>query len=579
MANRTPFITYELNGLPVNAYSVQLASEDGTYSIKELNTGIITIPSGQTVNNTEIGRYEYTFLADDTKTYLVSWEIVANPGNLPAYKVQQIGPLTTNADRIRAVSDFKGTFKQGTSATLLLKITNFDGIAQDPSFIQITIKDLYGVIIKVAVAPEKAARGFYAYQWDIPSSQTIGGYVAIWEYIINGVERNVIQNIEVADNDPNNYLKTKIYSGRAQDIRLGLESYLMCAQNIPVYYEQAKTTIDNKTYRLSFSNWNQSPGCKIYRNMNKLLTDGFEVDYFNGQIVFDQELSDFDSINVDYNFRWFSDETLYLYLINAINTFNSYPPMGNYNINNVPTRYIPFVQKQAAVDAIRQMMLCLQFQEPQKVFGGAEQADKVFSNLETIKRNYEEEIKETLGAKINGSYVNLTRTIISPEFSMPGGRSLVLSTQALMKIGASLYNVTLRELYDACRWNDLDVRILSEHPITRELVFAPIKYIWVSGVKRVYELLTKSGHSIASSNEHLFYANGKYQPLMHIKEGDEVIVSDNGKKIRTVVKKVKEYRHPEKMYDLEVFGTANLFANGIKCHNSRWMRYLFTSGT
>lgn len=575
MTNRTIFITYELNKQPFNAYSVQLASEDGTYAIKELDTDIITISSGQPSVNTETGRYEYTFYADDTKTYLVSWEIIANHNDQPTYEVQQIGPLTTNADRIRAVSDFKGTFKQGTTATLLLKITTFDGLPQNPSSITITIKDLSGVIIEVAVAPEKAATGYYVYQWEISTSQTIGEYIAIWEYIVNGVERNEVQNLVVSDDTST----TDIYSGQAQDIRLGLESYLNCAQNIPVYYEQAKTSIDNRTFRLSFANWNQSPGIKIYRNLNNLLSDGFEVDYFNGEIIFDYELSTYDSINVDYNFRWFSDEALYQYLVNAVRTLNSYPPMGNYTINNVPARYIPAVQKQAAVDAVRQLMLCLQFQEPQKVFGGAEQADKVFGNLETIKQNYEEEIKEIYSQKINAPYIGLTRAIVVPEYTLPGGRCLVPSTQALMKIGSSLCQVTLRELYDACRWNGLSVQILSEHSITKELIFTPIKYIWVSGVKKVYELLTKGGHSVASSDEHLFYVNGKYQPLMNIKEGDEVVVHDNGKKTITTVRKVKEYRRPEKMYDLEIAGTANLFANNIKCHNSRWFRYLFTSGT
>lgn len=419
MPIRTPYITFELNDLLINAYFVQLASEDGTYAIKEFDTGTIIKTSGQAVTNPSTGRYEYSFSADDTKTYLVSWEITANPGDLPTYQVQQVGPLTTNVDRIRAVTDFKGTFKQGTTATILLKITNFDGIPQDPSSITITIKDLSGVIIEVAVAPEKAATGYYVYQWEIPVAQATGDYIAIWEYIVNGLERNEIQNLVVSDDTST----TDIYSGQAQDIRLGLESYLRCAQNIPVYYEQAKTSIDNRTFRLSFTNWNQSPGIKIYRNLNNLLSDGFEVDYFRGEIVFDYELSTYDSINVDYNFRWFSDEALYQYLVNAVRTLNSYPPMGSYTIDNVAARYIPLVQKQAAVDALRQLMLCLQFQEPQKVFGGPERADQVFSNLETIKRNYEEEIKETYSQKINFGYIGLTRAIVVPEYTLPGGRS------------------------------------------------------------------------------------------------------------------------------------------------------------
>jgi len=418
MASRTVYLNYELNGQPLNAYEVSLASEDGTYAIKEFDTGTMTKASGQSALNTAVGRYEYPFTADDEKIYLVSWKIIANPGDEPIYQVQQAGPFTTNVGRIRASSDFRGTFIQGTSAVLMLKITDFDGTPKNASIITTTIQDTSGSLVESGV-PEKAVTGFYVYEWEINTSQAIGNYVITWEYMIDGVERAEVQTVTVAT-DVNDI---DMYSGRPYEIRLGLESYLTCAQSVPIYFEQCKSTMDNRTYRFSFPRWNQTAGVKIYRNQNKLMTDGFTIDYFKGEVVFDGSLTDFDSINADYNFRWFSDEALHLYLENAARTFNSYPPMGNYTLNTVPDRYIPAIQKQAATDALRHLMLCLQFQEPQKVFGGSEKADQVFGNLETIKKNYEEELKTVYEQKKNQPYVGLTRAVIVPEYTLPGGRS------------------------------------------------------------------------------------------------------------------------------------------------------------
>jgi intein/homing endonuclease len=121
------------------------------------------------------------------------------------------------------------------------------------------------------------------------------------------------------------------------------------------------------------------------------------------------------------------------------------------------------------------------------------------------------------------------------------------------------------------------VKILSQDDRSGELVFAPIKYIWESGVKDVYEVKTKYGYQVRTSDEHLFFVNGKYIPLKYMKEGDSVIVSDNYNMECDYIKSIKKLRRKEMMCDLEIAGTANLFASGIKCHNSRWFRMLFKS--
>jgi len=197
---------------------------------------------------------------------------------------------------------------------------------------------------------------------------------------------------------------------------------ICCAQRVPVYFEQGKPSFDRQTFTFTYKNWNAGPGIKIYRNKTTLVHSGVTVDYPNGKIIFDKPLTAYDIVNVDYNFRWFSVEQLNSYILNAINVYNSFPPQGNFNIANVPNWVIPGVLYKAARDAIREMIMCLMFQEPQQVFGGADEAAKIRGDLETLKKNYEGDWRLLFDLKKLGKYPQ-TRAISSPEFTLPGGRS------------------------------------------------------------------------------------------------------------------------------------------------------------
>ena len=422
MPDRTVSFLYKKNGVSTNAYSVKLSSDDASYGIKELESGTVTVADGTAVSNPATGVYEYTFDADDSLTYLVSWEVTPEEEDTPVYQVDKVGPFVPNAGTVTASSNFKGSFKQDTTSVLLLKITDFDGNPQDATSITTSIYNAAGTLVTTGV-PVKADIGFYIFDWDIEETRATGDYQAIWDYTVDGVDRAEIQDIVVSEKDPDTDEENEVYSGRSRELIVALEKYILCAQSVPVYFEQSKQTVDNKTYRFTFPRWNQTAGVKVYRNQDRIVTSGVNVDYFKGEVVFDAPLTDFDVVNVDYNFRWFSDDELYEFIINAIRTLNSYPPHSGYNVNTLPDRYIPAVIKQAAVDALRRLMLCLQFQEPQQVFGGPEGADKAFGNMETLKRNYEEEVKEIYEQKKYGPYVGLTRAIVVPEMTLPGGRS------------------------------------------------------------------------------------------------------------------------------------------------------------
>jgi hypothetical protein len=135
---------------------------------------------------------------------------------------------------------------------------------------------------------------------------------------------------------------------------------------------------------------------------------------------------DQDVIAADYTFRWFSDEQLDQFLDNGINMLNSFPPFRPaFNFTTLltgGTQFLPAVLYGAAVDAMRSLMMCLQFQQPAQFFGGLERAREIFGNLETLKQNYTKTWETLLGQKKFGPYPQ-TRLVVTPEFTLPGGRS------------------------------------------------------------------------------------------------------------------------------------------------------------
>ena len=496
---RKVFINYTDNGMTVNAYSVIFSDKDGLYGIKRKDTGEIIVPAGTVAENPSVGRYEYPLDAIDGVIYLVAWQVQPSISENYRRIIQEIGPFSSQTN-IQAVPSYKGTFVQGTTATLMLKITDFDGNPLDAESISYSIKDNNNIEVKSGI-PEKVIKGFYIFDWDVPSTQDVGEYTVYWYYMIDGVTRNEVQSIIISSDSPVETSNVDIFSGRHLEFRLALEYYILCAQCIPVYFEQCKTpSIDYKKFRFTFPNWNQTTGCKIYRNKTQLITDGVEIDYFKGEVNFASSMTEFDTIYADYNFRWFSDYQLNEFLVNAVRTLNAYPPASpQYRIETVPERFIPVVLKQSAVDALRAIMLCLQFQQPQQVFGGAEGAQNAFGNFDTLKKNYEEEIKELYAQKKLGPYVGLTRSIVAPEMSLPGGRSLVLDNTTLISIrDGEVVEKTILDVYNIFHSGE-KIKVLSQNDDSGDIVLSDVGYVFKSGVKKICKLITVKGFSVECS--------------------------------------------------------------------------------
>jgi len=320
---------------------------------------------------------------------------------------------------IQAVADYRGTFEQGSLTSLFLKITNFQGDAVDPSAISVEVTDSLDASV-TSGTPEKIVEGFYIFDWDIDSAQDAGEYTTTWTYTVDGVETDAVQSVIVAATG--DLGGGSLYSDRLSGFRASVDLHLQCAQSIPVYDEQGLICDDEQTVRFTFPRWNQNSYTRIYLNQ-KPVTSGITVNYFKGEIIFDRVLTEYDTVTASYNFRWFSDDQIDRFMSNALHTINLYPPSSSYNLGTLPHRFIPIIMYGASKDALRELLLCLQFQQPQEVFGGGDAAQKAFSNLETLKKNFEGDYNTLLEQKKLGPYMGLTKTTVTPEFTLPGGRS------------------------------------------------------------------------------------------------------------------------------------------------------------
>jgi len=420
MAIKKIFIEYKVDGSLTDAYSVELASEDSSYGVKKQD-GTVVVANGTLVTNSSTGVYEYDLTVQDGIIYTASWKIVSSLGSDPVYAVQSLGPFSTISESpVKSVPDTRGTFVQGALCALFLSLTDVHGNPLKAETLTLSVtKD--GSPVLTDVNPDYIRPGFYTFDWTIPTDLEAGKYLVTWNYVANGYTGAELQEVIIAPSGDTLNSDIQLYGARFGDLRVALSEMICCAQKIPVYHEQSIPDIENQKYKFTFARWNQAYGTRIFRN-NKLVEGGYEINYFNGTVLFDSPLSDYDTIYADYNFRWFSDEQLDRFLLNALAIVNFYPPQSAYSILSVPDLYIPILLYGAAKDAIRELLMCLNFQQPQQVFGGADAAQKAFSNMETLKKNYEEEFTRLLEQKKYGKYPR-TKVVTVPEFTLPGGRS------------------------------------------------------------------------------------------------------------------------------------------------------------
>ena len=265
--------------------------------------------------------------------------------------------------------------------------------------------------------------GQYAWTWNIPGDQDSGLYTIRVDYTMEQTggaatdyftEEFIVQETDV------DVIAPVFLAYRAL-----IEVLIGYTQRIPVFYEIGRFNEQRTKAVFSFPRWNQPSGARIFVNGN-LTTSGFDINYRKGEVDFSSILSSYDEVQASYNFRWFKDDEIDLFALESVDVFNQYPPHTVYSLGSLTAQYTRAgitVATQAAVFALRRLIMDLHMQEPAKVFGGLDRADKLMGSLDSLKKNMEEDLIRWYENKAKGPYIGLTQTVTVPEFTLPGGRS------------------------------------------------------------------------------------------------------------------------------------------------------------
>ncbi len=319
------------------------------------------------------------------------------------------------------VTRSRGNFLAGQPVLFYFDFPDLRGMLYDPIDLQLVITDPTSAAVVTETSLDRIEEGEYGYAWTIPADATIGLYSLNLTYTVETIDGPVVNTLVETFTVAKEATGVTNPKFLAQRVYLE-EEVLGYAQRIPVFDEPARLNKARTIAKLSFQRWNQPAGVEVKLN-GDLIETGYSADYLRGLILFDHPLTEVDEVHVSYNFRWFTDAQLGGFVTEGINLVNLWPVQTTWTYLRIPNEWIIASTHAAAVFALRRLIMDLLFQEPQKVFGGAEQADKILQHLDTLKKNYEEWLEKMLEQKKKGPYVGLTYAIVVPEYTLPGGRS------------------------------------------------------------------------------------------------------------------------------------------------------------
>jgi hypothetical protein len=328
-----------------------------------------------------------------------------------------------------------GMYIQGQLATFV--ITTIRAAGEPTTFdhpsIRITTTDDATTVLENTLMMRAPESYFYA-DWEIPTDLEPGQYKIVFSSDLLDKTFEKVQYITIIENSGDHQIGQKILnSNRENELMVGLYYMIKETQEIPVENEQAKICANGLRASFTFNKWNIFYNkTKIYRN-DEIMNDGYTIDYENGEVIFDNAISEFDTINADYNFSWFSGEELSWFLNLALQEINVVPPGSVNTLSNAPITWSPGIIYGGAINALRRLIHDLSYQQPQMVYGlhadsgaggsgGGGGGANGLENFKYLKENYEK-INEEIKKNIKRQQWPAPGLIVAPEFTMPGGRS------------------------------------------------------------------------------------------------------------------------------------------------------------
>lgn len=311
-------------------------------------------------------------------------------------------------------------YAQGQTATFTATfVTSPQGMPVDVPDATIQIIGPGGVEVLQSIDMIHVFTGFYFFDYPIPNSLPVNTYTVFITGTVMGTPTAMSIFLQVV---PAGVVTPVSFSQNSAELLAAFDRYIGCAQHIPVYQELAIPNKNKDQWRVNWPRWNL--GNHIIKVNNNMVTDGFTIDVDTGNITFGAPLHPTDRVNVSYNFRWFSQIDLLGFINDAISQINIEPSQNvMFTLDNFPPQFVGVLLQGAAANAIKALLLCLIFQEPQTVFGGPDRAKDAISSLQALKENYEAVFtKDKATLKKMASYPKIS-AVVQPEYTLPGGRS------------------------------------------------------------------------------------------------------------------------------------------------------------
>ena len=250
-----------------------------------------------------------------------------------------------------------------------------------------------------------------------------------------GLDVTVSVNVEGTDENSDLYEMVEYtsafstnYNGLMSDFKY---AFIHHAQEIPVHQEilRKDSTSAPQIFDSAYKLWNRTPTPRIRLNQVLVKSDNtnypYNINYETGEISFTNALSYNDIVDAEYTFSFFSDEEVESFFRQATSVWNLSPPYGGpLDIYSASQDLRGGLMVGASLFAFREMLYSLAFQQKRIIFDNASWGDGWVQVKDLIK-NLHDLYKDDWEKLLKAKKVRLPsiKNIISPEFSMPGGRS------------------------------------------------------------------------------------------------------------------------------------------------------------
>jgi hypothetical protein len=176
---------------------------------------------------------------------------------------------------------------------------------------------------------------------------------------------------------------------------------MLAFRQVNVYDERAVLLADDKTWKVSYGNWNPTYQFRVHKG-NVLYTNYVNPSYVNGTIE-DNDPHSNDVLNITYNFDYFPVDVIAGFIYMSIDVINAsaYGPPTSYTIADAPDYWDGVIADLAYAVAMERLILDYDLWYGRVIFAiGADQMEEgggdIVSTLETLKSNAEERANRAL---------------------------------------------------------------------------------------------------------------------------------------------------------------------------------------